>query len=101
MAAKSGGLFVVDIAPAETAGSSMARMVDVRSSLPEQLELVASEPVVVSKNNGEYSWRFDELGSGEKRSIKVSYRIKPGTAVGTALALKNILTYQDQVGNSY
>ena len=82
-------------------GSSMARMVDVRSSLPDQLELVAAEPVVASKNNGEYSWRFYELGSGEKRSIKVSYRIKPGTAVGTALALKNILTYQDQVGNSY
>jgi hypothetical protein len=82
-------------------GSSMAKMVDVRSSLPDQLELVASEPVVASKINGEYSWRFDELGSGEKRKISVSYRIKPGTAVGTSLALKNIIKYQDQAGNSY
>lgn len=82
-------------------GSSMAKMVDVKSSLPDQLELIAAEPVVSSKNNGDYSWRFDELGSGEKRSVRISYRIKPGTAVGTSLALKNILTYQDQVGNNY
>ena len=82
-------------------GSSMARMVDVRSSLPEQLELVASDPVVAGRNNGEYSWKFDELGSGEKRKISVSYRIKPGTASGTSLALKNMIKYQDQIGNSY
>lgn len=82
-------------------GSSMAKMVDIRSSLPDQLELVASEPVVASRQNGEYTWTFDELGSGEKRKISVSYRIKPGTSVGTSLALKNEIKYLDQVGNSY
>jgi outer membrane protein assembly factor BamD (BamD/ComL family) len=83
------------------AGSSMAKLVEIRSSLPDQLELVADEPGNANKNNGEYAWRFDELGSGEKRTVRVSYRIKSGTAVGTALALKNILKYQDQLGNSY
>ncbi len=82
-------------------GSGMAKMVEVRSILPEQLELVATEPVVAGRNNGEYSWRFDELGSGENKKIRVSYRIKPGTAVGTSLALKSTIKYQDQVGNSY
>ncbi len=82
-------------------GSSMAKMVDIRSSLPDQLELVAADPVVAGKNDGEYSWKFDELGSGEKRKISVSYRIKPGTAFGTSLALKNMIKYQDQAGNSY
>jgi outer membrane protein assembly factor BamD (BamD/ComL family)/uncharacterized membrane protein len=83
------------------AGSSMAKMVEIRSSLPDQLELVADDPGNTIRNNGEYAWRFDELGSGEKRTVRVSYRIKSGTAVGTALALKNILKYQDQLGNSY
>jgi len=82
-------------------GSSMAKMIDIRSSLPEQLELVAADPVVAGKNDGEYSWKFDELGSGEKRKINVSYRIKPGTASGTSLELKNVIKYQDQTGNSY
>lgn len=82
-------------------GSSMAKVVDVRSTLPEQLEVVASEPLVTRNAQGDYLWSFVELGAGEQRSIRVSYRIKPGTPVGTSLALKNILTYQDQVGNSY
>jgi outer membrane lipoprotein YfiO len=82
-------------------GSSMAKMVDIRSSLPEQLELVAANPVVAGRNDGEYFWKFDELGSGEKRKISVSYRIKPGIASGTSLALKNVIKYQDQAGNSY
>jgi hypothetical protein len=76
-------------------------MVEIRSILPDQLELVADEPGNANKSNGEYSWRFDELGSGEKRTVRVSYRIKSGTAYGTALALKNDLKYQDQLGNSY
>jgi uncharacterized membrane protein len=82
-------------------GSSMAKVVDVRSHLPEQLEVVASEPVLVRNAQGEYVWRFEELGAGEKRNVRVSYRIKPGTPVGTSLALRNTLTYQDQTGNSY
>ncbi len=83
------------------AGSGMAKMVDVRSSLPAELELIASEPHVAGNNKGLYSWRFDQLGAGEKRTITVSYRVKQGTAVGTSLSLKNSLTYQDHIGNSY
>jgi uncharacterized membrane protein len=82
-------------------GSGMAKAVNVRSFLPEQLELLASEPTVSKTPQGEYIWRFDDLGAGEQRNIKVSYRIRPGTPVGTALELKNTLTYQDQIGNSY
>jgi len=82
-------------------GSSMAKMVEIRSSLPDQLEMVAAEPASANRSNGEHAWRFDELGSGEKRIVRVSYRIKSGTAFGTSLALKNILNYQDQLGNSY
>lgn len=82
-------------------GSSMAKLVDIRSSLPEQMELIASEPAIAGKTNQDFFWRFDQLGSGEKRIVKISYRIKSGTAVGTALELKNTLVYQDQVGNSY
>ena len=82
-------------------GSSLARMIDIRSSLPDQLELVAADPVAAGRSDGEYFWKFDELGSGEKRKISVSYRIKAGTASGTSLALKNVIKYQDQTGNSY
>jgi len=82
-------------------GSSMAKLVDVRSSLPEQMELIASDPAIAGNTNRDFFWRFDQLGSGEKRTVKISYRIKSGTAVGTALELKNTLVYQDQVGNSY
>ena len=52
-------------------------------------------------DNGVYTWRFDELGAGERRSIKVTYRVKPGIAVGTNMQLKNLLNYQDQLGNRY
>ena len=48
-----------------------------------------------------YVWRFDELGAGEKRVIKVTYRVKPGIAVGTSMQLKNLLNYQDPLGNRY
>jgi uncharacterized membrane protein len=82
-------------------GSSMAKAVIVRSRLPEQLEVVAAEPAATRNPQGENVWRFDDLGAGEQRNIKVSYRIKSGTPFGTSLELRNILTYQDQTGNSY
>ncbi len=82
-------------------GSNISRIVELRSAWAEQLELVASEPVASTVGNGTHVWRFKELGAGEKRNIKVSFRVKPGTSVGTAIRVKNILTYEDQLGNRY
>jgi len=82
-------------------GSNMAKQVTLQSILPSQMELVAADPVFTRADSGIYTWRFDELGAGEKRSIKVSYRVKPGIAVGTNMQMKNLLNYQDQLGNRY
>lgn len=82
-------------------GSSLAKQVILQSALPAQLELVAAEPAFSRYDNGVYLWRLDELGAGEKRSIKVTYRVKPGVAVGTSVQMKNSLNYQDLLGNRY
>jgi hypothetical protein len=82
-------------------GSNLARIVELQSAWPEQLELVAADPATSVVSNGAIIWRFKELGAGEKRNIKVSFRVKPGTGVGTAIQVKNILTYEDQLGNRY
>jgi len=82
-------------------GSNIARIVELNSTWPEQLELVAADPTIASFTNGTLLWRFKELGAGEKRLIKVSLRVKPGTSVGTNLQVKNVLTYEDQIGNRY
>lgn len=82
-------------------GSSMAKAVELQSVLPADLELVASEPSFGRAKNGDYLWKFDELGAGEKRVIKVTFRVKAGTAVGRSIQVKNVLNYQDQLGNRY
>jgi uncharacterized membrane protein len=82
-------------------GSSLAKIVEIQSLLPEQLELVASEPLVNQQKESNYVWRFEELGAGEKRSIRLTYRLRSGSSVGTSIALKNVLKYQDQAGNTY
>ena len=82
-------------------GSNLARVVELQSDWPEQLELVAAEPAASTVNSGTVVWRFKELGAIEKRSIKVSFRVKPGIGVGTAIQVKSILTYEDQLGNRY
>ncbi len=82
-------------------GSNLARVVELQSAWPEQLELVAADPATSAISNGTVIWRFKDTGAGEKRNIKVSFRVKPGTSVGTALQVKNILTYEDQLGNRY
>ncbi|WP_224984924.1 tetratricopeptide repeat protein [Geomonas agri] len=82
-------------------GSNLAKQVTVQSVLPTQLELVAADPSFSRFDNGVYVWRFDELGAGEKRNIKVTYRVKPGIAVGTSVQMKNSLSYQDLLGNRY
>lgn len=82
-------------------GSNLARSVELQSAWPEQLELVAADPVTSTISNGTVIWRFKEMGAGEKRSIKVSFRVKPVIGVGTAIQVKNVMTYEDQLGNRY
>jgi hypothetical protein len=82
-------------------GSSIAKIVEMRSILPDALELVASDPPVSRGKGGEYIWKFEELGAGEKKGARVSIRVKSGVAVGTNLQVKNLLSYQDQLGKSY
>ena len=82
-------------------GSNLARMVDLRSTWPDQLELVAADPAAAVTGNGSATWRLKEMGAGEKRIFQVSFRLKPGTGVGTGIQVKNILTYEDQLGNRY
>lgn len=82
-------------------GSNIARVVELHSAWPEQLELVAAEPVNSSVTGGNILWKFSELGAGEKRTIKVSFRVRQGTGVGTNIQVKNVLKYEDQLGNRY
>jgi hypothetical protein len=82
-------------------GSNIARVVELQSAWPEQLELVGAEPANSSNTNGTILWRFKEVGAGEKKTIKVSFRVKYGTGVGTNIQVRNILTYEDQLGNRY
>jgi uncharacterized repeat protein (TIGR01451 family) len=82
-------------------GSNLARIVELQSAWPEQLELVAADPATHSVSNGTVFWKFKELGAAERRVIKVSFRVKPGTGMGTNIQVKNTLTYEDQIGNRY
>jgi hypothetical protein len=59
------------------------------------------EPVAAEGQKGEPIWRFPDLGPGEKRSIVLAYRVRPGVAAGTNLQIENRLRYKDQQGNSY
>lgn len=105
MAGRDGRLKPGDVASFDltitNTGSNLARVVELQSAWPEQLELIAADPATSTVNNGTVIWRFKEMGAAEKRSIKVSFRVKPGTGVGTALNVKNILNYEDQLGNRY
>ena len=82
METKSGRLKPGEIAhlvlSAVNSGSSMAKDVQVSSLLPEQIDIVASEPVASERQKGEHIWKFPELGPGERRSIVLSYRVKSG-----------------------
>jgi hypothetical protein len=82
-------------------GSNLARVVELQGSWPDQLELIAAEPAVNSAGTGSILWKFNELGAGEKRIIKVSFRVRSGIGVGTSIQVKNLLSYEDQLGNRY
>ena len=105
MAGRDGRLKPGDVASFDltitNTGSNLARVVELQSAWPEQLELVAADPATSAVSNATIIWRFKETGAGEKRSIRVSFRVKPGTGVGTAIQVKNILSYEDQLGNRY
>jgi hypothetical protein len=105
MAGREGTLKPGDVASFDLTitnnGSNLARTVELQSFWPEQLELIAAEPANSSASSGTVIWRFKEMGAGEKRMIKVSFRVKAGTGVGTAIQVKNMMTYEDQLGNRY
>lgn len=82
-------------------GSSLARSVTVQSVLPPQLELVATEPMAAMSPGGELSWTIPELGAGEKRTMRLIYRVKSGITAGASLAVSNRVTYEDHLGNRY
>ncbi|WP_305733463.1 tetratricopeptide repeat protein [Trichlorobacter ammonificans] len=94
-----GELLTVELAVVNQ-GSNLARLVEVATTWPEQMELVATEAASQNATGG-LTWRFTELGAGEKRLVKASFRVKPNTVVGTGLQLKSVLSYQDQLGNRY
>ena len=82
-------------------GSSLARSVTVQSVLPPQLELVATEPMAAMSPGGELTWTIPELGAGEKRTMRLIYRVKSGISAGASLAVSNRVTYEDHLGNRY
>ncbi len=82
-------------------GSNTAKDVEIRSMLPERLEIVGSEPAFSADRNRERVWLFPELGPGERRNIVLAYKVKPGVAAGTSLRIETSLRYRDQQGNSY
>jgi len=86
---------------ARNSGSGIARTVEIDSIIPPQMEVVASDPPASAGDGGRYRWTYSELGSGEKRTISITYRVKAGTALGTSIQLQNLLSYQDSIGNRY
>ncbi|WP_246525451.1 hypothetical protein [Geomobilimonas luticola] len=105
MSGKGGKLKPGDVSSFELTGinrgSLLARVVEMRSTMPANLELVTSEPPVSGGQDGNYLWRFAELGAGEKKVVKVTFKVKQGIAVGTSIQVKNIITYEDPLGNGY
>ncbi|HEX5773197.1 MAG TPA: hypothetical protein VFY07_02660 [Geomobilimonas sp.] len=105
MSGKGGKLKPGDVSSFELTGinrgSLLARVVEMRSAMPANLELVASEPPVSGGQDGNYLWRFAELGAGEKKVVKVTFKVKQGIAVGTSIQVKNTISYEDPLGNGY
>ena len=94
-----GELLTVDLV-VHNQGSNLAKGVELQALWPEQLELMAAVPAAEKAGNGS-GWRLGELGAGEKRIVKASFRVRTGTGVGTGIQLKSVLSYTDQLGNRY
>jgi hypothetical protein len=82
-------------------GSNLAKSVEIQSFLPDNLEMMAADVPARMGSNGEYIWKFAELGAAEKRSVRVTFRVRSGIAVGTNIQIRNLVTYEDQLGNRY
>jgi len=96
-----GELLTVDLV-VHNQGSNLAKGVALQAAWPDQLELVAAEPAAEQQTAGHgRTWRLNELGAGEKRVVKASFRVKAGTGVGTGIQIKSELSYYDQLGNRY
>ncbi len=81
-------------------GSAVARSVSLESVMPEQLELVATEPVATQRGK-EPLWVIPELGAGEKRSFRIISRVRHGIRAGASLAIAGKVFYEDYQGNRY
>ncbi len=81
-------------------GSAVARSVSLESVIPEQLELVGTEPVA-SLRGKEPAWTIEELGAGEKRSFRIISRVRHGIRAGSSLAIAGKVFYEDYQGNRY
>lgn len=96
-----GELLTVDLV-VHNQGSNLAKGVVLQAAWPDQLELVAAEPSAELKAASQgRAWQLHELGAGEKRVVKASFRVKAGTGVGTGIQIKSELSYYDQLGNRY
>jgi uncharacterized membrane protein len=82
-------------------GSNLAKSVEIQSFLPDNLEMMAADVPAQMGSNGEYIWKIAELGASEKRSVRVTFRVRSGIAVGTNIQIRNLVTYEDQLGNRY
>lgn len=82
-------------------GSNLAKSVEIQSFLPDNLEMMAADVPAQMGGNGEYIWKFAELGAAEKRSVRVTFRVRSGIPVGTNIQIKNLVSYEDQLGNRY
>jgi uncharacterized repeat protein (TIGR01451 family) len=82
-------------------GSNTAKDVEVRSTMPDRLEIVGSEPAFSADRSRERVWLFPELGPGERRTIVLAYKVKSGVAAGTNLRIETSVRYRDQQGNVY
>ena len=82
-------------------GTDQAKNVDLESILPRHLEILVSDPPFQKRDNDDYLWTFTGLGAGEKRNIKMTFRVKAGVPVGTNIQVRNTVTYEDRLGNRY
>jgi len=82
-------------------GSNLAKSVEIQSIFPDNLEMMAADLPARMGSNGEYIWKFAELGAAEKRSVRVTFRVRSGIPVGTNIQIRNLVTYEDQLGNRY
>jgi uncharacterized repeat protein (TIGR01451 family) len=95
-----GEVFTYDMT-LDNRGTDQAKNVALESILPRHLEILVSDPPFQKRDADDYLWTFTGLGAGEKRSIKLTFRVKAGVPVGTNIQVRNIVSYEDRLGNRY